>query len=135
MGVNSCEFYIDYGRLTPDPSYTFIYKQAETGRRLVDDDLTMLRFEGIRFKTGGQFKACFCDVDTLEDGAFCKTAADYKIEIGTIHVSGVSCLVENKKFQRGTCVEQFYGGLRCYPGKAPVLTVPPIPDPVYPNAP
>merc|ERR1711981_1432654 len=84
---------------------------------------------------GGKFKACFCDPDTLAPGKYCKKASDYKIDIGTIHVSGVSCLVEDQKFQRGTCVEQYYGGLRCYPGAAPVLTVPPIPDPVFPNAP
>ena len=66
-------------------------------------------------------------------------AADYKIDIGTIHVSGVSCLVEDPKFQRGTCVEQFqhipgtHGGLRCYPGAAPTITVPVVPEKVVPN--
>ena len=84
----------------------------------------ILRFNDISFKTGGKFKACFCDPDTLAAGKYCKAAADYKIDIGTIHVSGVSCLVEDTKFQRGTCVEQFHGGLRCYPGAAPALTVP-----------
>merc|ERR1712072_1514725 len=64
---------------------------------------------------GGKFKACFCDYETLAAGKYCKTASDYKIEIGTVHVSGVSCLVEESKFQRCTCVEQFYNGLRCYP--------------------
>ena len=29
-------------------------------------------------------------------------ASDYKIEIGTVHVSGVSCLVKETKFQRGS---------------------------------
>merc|ERR1712139_493293 len=67
--------------------------------------------------------------ETLAAGKYCKFATDYKIEIGTVHVSGVSCLVKESKFQRGTCVEQFYlrglpSGLRCYPGAAPTLTVP-----------
>jgi hypothetical protein len=163
----SCEFYVDYGKLTTDPDYSYMYKQAELGRRLggvgVDpssdlaksweaigaqvkaaspapaegrrlagDDLSMLRFEGLKFPTGAQYKACFCDVDTLGAGKYCKKAADYKIEIGTIHVSGVSCLVENKKFQRGTCVAQGVGGLRCYPGAAPKYVVPEAPAPVAP---
>jgi len=63
----------------------------------------------------------------------CKYSSDYKVEIGTIHVSGVSCLVAEEKFQRGTCVGQFYGGLRCYPGKAPVITVPSGPAPKIPQ--
>jgi hypothetical protein len=124
----SCEFYVDYGKLTPDADYSYMYKQAEGGRRLTDE-LGLLRFEGIEFATGGQYKACFCDVDTLEGGKYCKKASDYKIEIGTIHVSGVSCLVENKKFQRGTCVNQGVGGLRCYPGKAPTYVEPAAPAP------
>jgi hypothetical protein len=134
--TDSCEFYVDYGRLTPSPDYNYIYKQAEPNRRLTQykrrlagDELTMLRFEHVMFSTGGQFKACFCDVDTLEAGASCKTAADYKIEIGTIHVSGVSCLVENRRFQRGTCVAQGVGGLRCYPGAAPTYVVPEVATP------
>lgn len=84
----------------------------------------ILRFKGASFATGGQFKACFCDPDTLADGQFCKSARDYRVELGTVHVSGVSCLIEDPKFQRGTCVEQYYGGLRCYPGAAPMLEVP-----------
>merc|ERR1719453_1124372 len=95
----------------------------------------ILRFNDISFLTGGKFKACFCDPDALAPGKYCKMASDYKIEIGTIHVSGVSCLVEDKKFQRGTCVEQFYGGLRCYPDVAPSLTVPAVPQPQFPTAP
>merc|ERR1711865_1154982 len=56
----------------------------------------------------------------------CAKASDYKIEIGMIHVSGVSCLIEDAKFQRGTCVSQHWGGLRCYGSadEVPYLTVP-----------
>merc|ERR1712139_41263 len=94
----------------------------------------ILRFNEISFKTGGKFKACFCDPDTLAKGAYCKKASDYKIDIGTIHVSGVSCLVADEKFQRGTCVGQYYGGLRCYPDKAPKLKVPTVVVPPVPQA-
>lgn len=48
------------------------------------------------------------------------------MDIGTVHVSGVSCLIQNPKFQRGMCVGQYHGGLRCYPGMAPMLTVPTV---------
>merc|ERR1719454_543398 len=125
----SCEEYVVNGKLTPFPTYKLVYKQ-KTARRMeateaaarsllpaIDQGVSwnqILRFKGTSFKTGGKFKACFCDPDTLAAGKYCKTAADYKIEVGTIHVSGVSCLVEDAKFQRGTCVEQFHGGLRCY---------------------
>lgn len=88
----------------------------------------VLRFKGLAFASGGKFKACFCDWETLPDklAGSCAKASDYKVEIGTVHVSGVSYLIEEKKFQRGTCVEQFWGGLRCYPSadKVPALTPP-----------
>ncbi|MAD25369.1 MAG: hypothetical protein CMO44_14475, partial [Verrucomicrobiales bacterium] len=132
----SCEFYVDYGKLTADASYSYMYKQGRRleSRKLIDHALELLAFEGIQFFSGGQYKACFCDVDTLETGKkYCKEASDYKIEIGTIHVSGVSCLVENKKFQRGECVNQSVGGLRCYADKAPAVVEPA--GPTLPQAP
>jgi hypothetical protein len=149
----SCEESVVNGKLTKFPTYGFFYKQLPNTRRaaaveaeaparglLPAIDLgkswgEILRFKNITFESGGKFKACFCDYDTLAAGKYCKMASDYKIEIGTVHVSGVSCLVEESKFQRGTCVAQFYGGLRCYPGAAPVLTVPPAPSPTIPSAP
>jgi hypothetical protein len=148
----SCEEYVDKGKLTPFPTYNLIYKQ-KTARRAtatnteasargllpaIDQGKSwdqILRFNDISFKTGGKFKACFCDPDTLAAGKYCKKASDYKIDIGTIHVSGVSCLVEDEKFQRGTCVMQYYGGLRCYPDKAPKLTVPSVPAATIPQGP
>jgi hypothetical protein len=147
----SCEEYLVNGKLTPFPTYELIYKQKKERRMtatspaaserslLPATDLgkswdQILRFNEISFKTGGKFKACFCDPDTLAKDAYCKKASDYKIEIGTIHVSGVSCLVEDKKFQRGTCVEQFHKGLRCYPDKAPKLTVPGVKEMIWPQA-
>jgi hypothetical protein len=137
----SCEEYVVNGKLTKFLDYDFFYKILPNTRRATavepeaptrgllpavdkgDSWGQILRFTDITFESGGKFKACFCDYETLE-GEYCKKASDYKIEIGTIHVSGVSCLVEEEKFQRGECVEQFYGGLRCYPDDAPKLDVP-----------
>merc|ERR1711904_482172 len=151
----SCEDAVVNGRLTPFPTYDLFYKQKrraleaapEVNKTLeasarsllpaIDTGKSwdeILRFDDISFKTGGKFKACFCDPDTLAAGKYCKKAEDYKIEIGTIHVSGVSCLVEDKKFQRGTCVEQFHKGLRCYPDKAPKITVPGVKEMIWPQA-
>jgi hypothetical protein len=146
----SCEEYLVSGRLTKLKSYSLIYKQQlpETRRATavppgapqrgllptfdilgspVDTGKSwdqILRFNNITFEAGGKFKACFCDYQTLSPGTYCKRTSDYTVEVGTVHVSGVSCLVEEEKFRRGTCVEQFHGGLRCYPGAAPALTVP-----------
>jgi len=149
----SCEEYVVNGKLTAFPTYNFFYKQLPNTRRAaavapeapargllpaIDKGKSwdeILRFKDITFETGGKFKACFCDYETLAAGKYCKTASDYKIEIGTVHVSGVSCLVEESKFQRGTCVEQFYNGLRCYPGAAPSITVPAVAAKTIPQAP
>ncbi len=68
-----------------------------------------LIFEGYNFPSGGTYKVCACDsahVFGSSSHKFCKKS-DFKIEVGTIHVSGVSCLVEQAKFQRGICIQQF----------------------------
>merc|ERR1719271_2033318 len=153
--TKSCEDAVVNGRLTPFPTYDLFYKQKRraleaapevnktheaSARSLLPAIDTgkswdeILRFDDISFKTGGKFKACFCDPDTLAAGKYCKKAEDYKIDIGTIHVSGVSCLVADAKFQRGTCVAQYHGeGMRCYPDSAPTLTVPTTAAAYYPN--
>jgi hypothetical protein len=137
----SCEEYITNGQLTKLADYDFFYKQRAAGRRATEASASperkllaavdvgtswdeILRFQTGAPETGGQYKVCFCDRDTLASGQFCKKASDYKIDIGTYHVSGVSCLIADPKFQRGTCVEQYWGGLRCYMGAVPTLTVP-----------
>jgi hypothetical protein len=98
----------------------------------------MLRFKGLQFSSGGRFKLCFCD---SEIHSSCNKAADYGVEVGEVHVSGVSCLVENPRLQRVACASQFHGGLRCYPRveSAPMPTEPhvgmtalPSPDAVTP---
>jgi len=90
-----------------------------------------LIFQNYTFPSGGTFKVCGCDSSNQfsDQATFCRTKADYKIEIGKIHVSGVSCLVNQHKFQRGCCQQQVAleggesSGLRCYSDACP--TIPP----------
>jgi hypothetical protein len=74
----------------------------------------LMRFRDITFKSGGTFKLCFCDSTILGSRSVCSSEKDYKIEVGTIHASGVSCLIANPKLQRVSCEDQKWGGLRCY---------------------
>jgi len=92
------------------------------------------RFKDITFTNGGEFKLCFCDA-AMADGV-CDDPAEFTIEVGKVHATGLQCLLSNPKMTKGTCVEQMYGGLRCYSdGEAPVEDVPtaitgvPNPDP------
>jgi hypothetical protein len=91
----------------------------------------LLRFDGISFPAGGEYKLCFCDPSLLASG-ICSVAEDYRIEVGRVHATGLECLLTNPRMQRGTCVQQMYGGLRCYDGAAPETPVPPeffaVPD-------
>jgi hypothetical protein len=85
----------------------------------------MLRFKDIRFMSGGRFKVCFCD-STIHTS--CIKPSDFGVEIGEVHVSGVSCLVENPRLRRVACAEQHHGGLRCYANarEAPMPAEPPV---------
>lgn len=119
--VGSCEQQVIDSMLTEYASYTFYYKQAGSGRlrRLLPVEDTgiswseLLRFKNVLVPTGGYLKACFCDPQTLST-ATCRSKSDYKVEVGIVHVSGVSCLISDPKLQRGACHEQRYKGLRCY---------------------
>jgi hypothetical protein len=119
--VGSCEQQVTDSTLTEYASYTFYYKQADSGRlrRLLPVEDTgiswseLLRFKNVLVPTGGYLKACFCDPQTLST-ATCRSKSDYKVEVGIVHVSGVSCLISDPKLQRGACHEQRYKGLRCY---------------------
>jgi len=91
----------------------------------------MDRFWSFEFGSGGSFKACFCDKDLLGSSSLCKNLDDFKVEIGYVQVSGTSCLLEDERFQRGVCEQQFRfdgahsWGLRCYAdSNAPDLTYP-----------
>jgi hypothetical protein len=72
---------------------------------------SVLRFAPLGLPSAGTYKVCFCDSD-LVDGR-CSTAADYPVEIGKMHVSGLGCLLSVPKLRAATCTEQYYGGLRC----------------------
>merc|ERR550537_273544 len=84
----------------------------------------LLRFRDLHFAASGEFKLCFCDSALLAGNAVCDGPEDYTIEVGRIHSSGLECLLSNPTMTRGTCVEQAYGGLRCYDGEAPSTNVP-----------
>jgi hypothetical protein len=143
-----CNFHVDV--LARDPTYALIIKRldpnedATVSRRLTEEhevrrttptllpplDLgfswsAMLRFTPVRFTSGGTFKLCFCDSTLLKAGTQCKSPADFMIEVGTVHASGLSCLIGKPELQRASCVSQFHGGLRCYQtGTAPMPTFP-----------
>jgi hypothetical protein len=70
----------------------------------------VLRFAPLELKAG-TYKACFCDAANA--GGTCTKASDYALEIGKVHVSGLSCLLENTQLRTATCYEQVYGGLSC----------------------
>ena len=79
----------------------------------------LLRFPGLNLE-GGRYKACFCD---FKVAGLCNKIEDYNVEVGSVHVSGVSCLLGDAKYTRGVCVPQAYGGLRCHTA-APSLVEP-----------
>jgi len=123
-----------------DVSYDIVYNTAASvpatepsSRRLattawnaVNSWNELLNFGGVTFSSGGTFKVCACDstVATSTSSEFCRTKDQFLIDAGKVHVSGVSCLIEHSRFQRGVCVEQASGGHRCYETAAPTLTVP-----------
>jgi hypothetical protein len=107
---------------------TFTKKQVRQLLAAEDPGISwdkMYRFKDIEFSSGGEFKLCFCDSDLLPGtNNICDKAEDYTIEVGKIHATGLQCLLNDPKMTKGTCVTQFYGGLRCYDGAAPSVAVP-----------
>jgi len=115
---------VEKSQLEAVADYDFLYKVGEPGaaRQLSTAVSTtgILRFAGLTLGAG-RYKACFCDHLTA---GICKDLSDFAVDVGRIHVSGVSCLLGNPKYVRGVCVPQTYGGLRCYDGTAPVIAPP-----------
>jgi len=72
----------------------------------------MLRFrvEGLQ---GGKYKLCLCDASMSTTIGTCGSLTDFKVELGFIHVSGLSCML-TESYRRKTCISQYHGGLRCY---------------------
>jgi hypothetical protein len=92
----------------------------------------LLRFAPITFPTGGEYTLCFCDATA--SASSCSSIDDYDVRVGTVHVSGIGCLLSDKNLARATCVPQFQGGaasLRCMDGPEG----PPGPDIPPPDGP
>merc|ERR1719379_1175733 len=111
------------------PDYDFLYKVTAARRLSAVSTTGILRFAGLTLGAG-RYKACFCD--HLSAG-ICKDLSDFAVDVGRVHVSGVSCLLGDPKYVRGVCVPQTYGGLRCYDGAAPAIA-PPGPSVLPPTA-
>jgi hypothetical protein len=84
-----------------------------------EDDLgyswgKLLRFKPIQLDSGGRFRMCFCD-HTLTEKGECQRPEHYSLDLGYVHASGVSCFMDQDRFDRERhCVSQFHGGQRCY---------------------
>jgi len=120
----------------------FVKNPDETGgRRLLPaidpgySHSTLLRFQGVTFASGGSFKVCFCDASLLPPGVPCTEPAHFGVEVGAVQASGISCLLQDKKYSRKTCVAMGShiahggrwasdGGLRCYDGEPPDTSPP-----------
>jgi len=128
--VDACGLHQDELALASDKSYNLLIKTTDPNdeqthapmRKLQDPAVNvmedyswdkMLRFKPLKIATGGTFKVCFCD-STLVPGGVCKSEKDFNVQVGLLHSSGVSCLLEKPSLQRVTCKEQRWGGLRCY---------------------
>jgi len=125
INTYACDGSVDREELVPDTDYDLQIKQRTENqrrqRRLTLDttDPRMstteaLRFKDIEFNSGGEFKLCLCDSDLLDgENEICDGPEDYTIEVGSVHATGLQCLLSNPKMARGTCEAQEYGGLRC----------------------
>jgi hypothetical protein len=135
-----CEAHIVNDMLTPDPNYDILVKVLDTNRgRLLSGHQArrlvaaqdpgnswgeILRFEGVTFAQGGEFKLCFCDSSLLGPNEICGQPEHFSVEVGTVHATGLQCLLSKPEMTRGTCVPQLYGGLRCYEGPGKTVDVP-----------
>jgi len=77
----------------------------------------ILRFAPLGIPAAGTFKVCFCDSQLSTVGGLdrCKSKEDFSVEIGRLHLSGLGCLLSMAQLRRASCVEQYFGGLRCVP--------------------
>jgi len=93
-----------------DNSYTLYVKTGvpETVGG-VPADITLLRFHPVQFDSAGTYKVCVCDSAV----APCTSISNYNVEVGHVHVSGVTCLVEQERFRRRSCYNQEEGGISC----------------------
>jgi hypothetical protein len=90
----------------------------------------LLRFAPITFPTGGEYTLCFCDATA--SASSCSNIDDYDVRVGTVHVSGIGCLLSDRNLARAICVPQFQGGassLRCMSETPPGPDIPPADGP------
>jgi hypothetical protein len=111
-------------KLTATPSF-------QVGEMTVNP-MVIKRFAGFSFPAGCH-KLCFCDMQLAPNGT-CAESADYAVELGEVHASGVSCLLEDSRHSRKSCLPMADGGLRCYAELSAAVTVTqnpalPTPDP------
>jgi len=108
-------------------SYDFLQQGVRTAAparalHALEDDSGMstsdvLRFAPIQFSMAGTYKVCFCSSTELTaTGAqfACATEADFTVDLGRVHVTGVSTLLTHSpKLRRQRCYTQYHGGLSC----------------------
>jgi hypothetical protein len=118
---SGCKKQYESSDLGVSAAYDFLAKDigAPTKLLTIPDAVSssdVLRFAPIAFSRtssgAGKFKVCFCD-HALLGGKACLSEADYSLEVGELYVSGVSCLIADPKYRRGTCYPMYHGGLAC----------------------
>merc|ERR1712054_230147 len=62
----------------------------------------------------GTFKVCFCDSELLGKNEVCSKPEHFGVEVGVVHSTGISCLLEKQELRRVDCVEMMPSGVRCY---------------------
>merc|ERR1719326_2212397 len=125
-----CKKQYESSGLGVSAAYDFLAKDStkKTGLLTIPEAISsaeVLRFSPIAFSQttsgAGKFKVCFCD-SALLTGEKCLSETDYSLEVGDLYVSGVSCLLADPKYRRGTCYPMYHGGLAC----SETLTLPSI---------
>jgi hypothetical protein len=69
----------------------------------------MVRFAPVTARVPGKYRVCLCDSAL----AGCTRVEDFGVQVGELHVSGVACLVNDTKYRKDGCDNQYHGGLRC----------------------
>jgi hypothetical protein len=122
-GTTGCSNQYASSSLGVSAAYDFLAKDTRDGTKTITipeaiSSSDVLRFSPIAFSRtssgAGKFKVCFCDSKLLSPiGRSCLSEADYNLEVGELYVSGISCLLADKKYRRGTCYPMYHGGLAC----------------------
>lgn len=82
----------------------------------------VLRYTPVKL-TAGTYKVCFCDAEVSGQ---CAEPANFGVEVGTVQVSGIACLLDEPRLRHAACYVQHFGGLSCGAWTAP-LPAQPIP--------